>query len=230
MKCKSKYFIKFSEKILHKNKQISIKEENFYLKDSINNIDDIELTIIIPAYNEEKRLDKTLRKLIQVNYFFYFILQYFENSYTYSSRKIKYEIIIIDGGSKDKTWLIIEKNINDFPNVEITGIKLRNNLGKGHTVIKGAKFSKGNFILVMDADFHGTIKEYKFFREEFDKIKYNLMPHNYLYDENEIRRFKTKPDIIIASRFQKNVIKDLKCFIRFNLLLAGLVQKIFKYC
>ena len=54
---------------------------------SINSKDDIFLSLVFPAYNEEKRLEPALSKA--VNYF--------------SSLNIKYEIIITNDGSKDKT-------------------------------------------------------------------------------------------------------------------------------
>jgi len=89
--------------------------------------------------------------------------------------------------------------------VEIKGIKIANNLGKGHTVINGIKYARGNYILITDADGATNIKEYRYLREEFDKLKYDLPYNDNLNDEHDIKRYRPKPGIIIASRFQKNV-------------------------
>jgi len=60
-----------SEKIISKNKKIAIDFQYTPLFDSEINLDQIELSIIIPAYNEEKRLLKTISKIIYVkNYIF----------------------------------------------------------------------------------------------------------------------------------------------------------------
>jgi len=57
----------------------------------------------------------------------------------------------------------------------------------------------------MDADNAGNIKEYRYLREEFDKLKYDLPYNDNLNDEHDIKRYKPKPGIVIASRFQRNV-------------------------
>lgn len=115
-------------------------------------------------------------------------------------------MIIIDAGSDDLTWNLIEQIVDLNKNLEIIGIKIRANLGKGHAVINGAKYCRGNFILVMDADGAGNIKEYQYLREEFDKFKYNLPYNDNLNEEHDITKNRPKPGVIIASRFQKNVI------------------------
>lgn len=113
----------------------------------------------------------------------------------------------MDAGSKDKTWELVEGLVEKYPEAEIIGIKIANNLGKGHSILNGVRYSRGNYVLVMDADGAGNIKEYKYFREEFEKLKYNLQYNDNLYDEHDIKRYRPKPGIIIASRFQKNVCK-----------------------
>ena len=65
---------------------------------SKNPINDIFLSLVFPAYNEEKRLSPALEKA--VNYF--------------SSLNIKYEIIIVNDGSKDKTLDLIKNEIKKY--------------------------------------------------------------------------------------------------------------------
>lgn len=98
----------------------------------------IDISIVIPAFNEEERLPLSLRK----------ILDYFEN------RDETKEIIVVDDGSTDNTTAIITK---EFPNVNL--IKLGKNSGKGAAIRKGMLSANGNFILFCDADLSTPIYE-----------------------------------------------------------------------
>lgn len=95
------------------------------------------ISIVIPAYNEEKRLPKTLEK----------INQYF------SDKNWAYEIIVVDDGSTDNTKSIIKSapNIKTFVNPS--------NKGKGYSVRRGIGASEGDYILFTDADLSTPIEE-----------------------------------------------------------------------
>ncbi|MDD4988862.1 MAG: glycosyltransferase family 2 protein [Candidatus Pacebacteria bacterium] len=90
------------------------------------------LSVIIPAYNEEKRIDKTLRGV---------------HSHL-SKQKYSYEIIVVDDGSKDGTTKVVTA-------LSIPGLRLihyEKNWGKGYAVKKGMLEAKGDYRLFMDAD------------------------------------------------------------------------------
>ncbi len=95
----------------------------------------IEISIVIPAYNEENTISSTIESVRK----------------SFKKRNLKYEIIIVNDGSTDKTKSIIKKEKN--PQVRI--INLRKNRGKGYALKKGLLSARGNFILYMDAD-HST--------------------------------------------------------------------------
>lgn len=100
-----------------------------------------DLSVVIPAYNEEKRLPAYLKK----------IHQYFKKS------KLTFEIIIVDDGSKDNTQNIIKKmNLS-----EVKILTHKKNRGKGAAVRSGVLNSGGNFILVADADGATAIEEFE---------------------------------------------------------------------
>jgi dolichyl-phosphate beta-glucosyltransferase len=101
----------------------------------------IHLSVVIPAYNEEKRIEKTLVEVL--NYFK-------EQEYTY-------EIIVVNDGSKDKTEQIIKKY--SFKNKKLKLISYKPNHGKGYAVRTGILASKGEFILFSDADLSTPIQE-----------------------------------------------------------------------
>jgi len=96
------------------------------------------LSVIIPLYNEEKRLLKSLTKLEK------FILQ---------NKKNNVEVIFASDGSTDLTNKIIEQFIKkNKKNFKSFLVKYKNNVGKGYAIKKGLLKSKKNWILICDAD------------------------------------------------------------------------------
>jgi len=89
-----------------------------------------KISLIVPAYNEEHIIAETIEKLKKINY-----------------PKDKFEIIVIDDGSKDRTYEIAKK----FESEQIK-IFTKPNSGKASTLNFGIEKSKNEFIGVMDAD------------------------------------------------------------------------------
>ncbi len=89
-------------------------------------------SVIIPVYNEEKRITKTLLNI---------------DSYL-KKQPYEYEIIVVNDGSKDKTVQVIKKL--KIKNLRI--IDNKENHGKGYVVRQGLLNSKGNYRLFTDAD------------------------------------------------------------------------------
>ena len=94
------------------------------------------VSIIIPAYNEEKRLPKTLEA-------WKVFLQNNISDFTIT------EIIIVDDGSKDKTLEIAGLFKKYLP---VKTIKIKPNQGKGNAVRAGVKEASGDLIFIYDAD------------------------------------------------------------------------------
>lgn len=101
----------------------------------------MHVSVVIPAWNEEKRIGKTMQM----------IRNYFEQ------KGIAYEIVVPDDGSTDKTREVAKRN----GRAEVIPLTHR---GKGHAVREGVKRASGEFILVTDADLSTPI-------EEFDHLK-----------------------------------------------------------
>lgn len=96
------------------------------------------LSIIIPAYNEEDRIQSTIEKI--QNYL--------------DKQNQDYEILVIDDGSKDNTVKLVKDN---FANVQI--VKQEINQGKGAAVRRGMLEAKGDLRLFTDADLSTPIYE-----------------------------------------------------------------------
>ena len=92
------------------------------------------LSVILPAYNEEKMIEKARDTLGQV----------------LSEQDIPYEIIFVDDGSKDQTWPEIEKAAKKDNHV--AGVHFSRNFGKESAMMAGLASAGGDCCVVMDCD------------------------------------------------------------------------------
>lgn len=100
-----------------------------------------ELSVIIPAYNEEQRLPATLQSV-----------------YSYlSARGRSFELLVVDDGSHDLTVNIVDGFALDKPEVRV--LSYLPNQGKGHALRTGILQAKGDLMLIDDADGSSPIEE-----------------------------------------------------------------------
>lgn len=92
------------------------------------------LSIIIPAYNEEKRISQTL---LSIDHYL-------------SQQSYSYEIIVINDGAKDKTAEIVRKFTGLIKNLKL--IDNQENHGKGWVVKQGMLEAQGKYRIYIDAD------------------------------------------------------------------------------
>jgi len=99
------------------------------------------LSIVIPAYNEEKRLPKALDPML-----------------AYLKRKnIRHEIIIVADKGIDRTWDVVRDYAKRYRAIKY--IFNEKKQGKGFALKKGVLKTKGNFVLFADADTSTPIEE-----------------------------------------------------------------------
>lgn len=101
----------------------------------------MDISIIIPLYNEEESLEKLhdwIAKVMLTNNF-------------------SYEIIFVNDGSTDKSWKVIEALKSKSP--QVRGIKFRNNYGKSPALYCGFKAAQGDVVITMDADLQDSPDE-----------------------------------------------------------------------
>ena len=110
----------------------------------------IYLSVIIPAYNEENRLPKTLREIN--NYL---------KKQTYTS-----EIIVVSDGSNDKTVEVSRSMASEINNLKVLEFKER--LGKGFGVREGIFEAKGEYRIFTDADNSTSIDQIEKMWPEFE--------------------------------------------------------------
>ncbi|GAB0098872.1 Dolichyl-phosphate beta-glucosyltransferase [Sergentomyia squamirostris] len=108
---------------------------------SIDEEPSVELSVVVPAYNEEDRLGKMLDECLE-----YLLKKKKENS------EFSFEIIIVSDGSRDKTVEVAEKYSRKHGSGLIRVLPLVQNRGKGGAVRLGVQSCRGQYILFVDAD------------------------------------------------------------------------------
>ncbi len=178
------------------NKYWTFKDRIYYVphKESY----DYDVSIVIPAYNEQKRIQRTLEAV---------------NGY-FLSKPLSRQIIVVDDGSTDNTVGMVEDMKTHITGLSV--IAYRPNRGKGYAIRKGVEASHGKYILFTDADNSTPI-------EEFDKF-YPLLEENkvvigsrYLSDSHIIikqpwyRVFIGRFANILIRIFVLDGVKDTQC-------------------
>ncbi len=115
----------------------------------------IELSILIPLYNEEESLPELFDWLERVN------------------KDYDYEVIAIDDGSRDNSWQIISSWHEKNPRFK--GIRFRRNLGKSAALNAGFKAAKGRVVITMDADMQDNPDEIPELKRMIEEEAYDLV-------------------------------------------------------
>jgi len=92
------------------------------------------LSIVIPIYREGSHLEVLLSRIMDI----------------LVPTKESFELILVDDGSPDNTWKIIEKESKKYP--MLRALKLSRNFGKESAISAGLKVANGNAVVVMDGD------------------------------------------------------------------------------
>ena len=94
----------------------------------------LHLSVVVPAYNEEERLPRTLARLHEY----------------YESQDYPYEVVIVSDGSTDSTNELVRTFAASHPHFRL--LAYSPNRGKGHAVRTGIQDTKGDIVLFCDAD------------------------------------------------------------------------------
>ena len=115
------------------------------------------LSVVLPAYNEEQMLAKTCRTLKKI----------------LDLAEINYELVIVDDGSMDQTWKIIEETAEKDRNV--TGVHFSRNFGKEAAIVAGMAQASGNAVAVMDCDLQHPpevlVKMYRLWEQGYEVVE-----------------------------------------------------------
>jgi len=119
-------------------------------------LQDVDLSVIVPAYNEAERLPKTLKR--------------FDEYLT--AMGFAYEILVVLDGPSDNTREVMREMLREIPHLKVIDRPV--NRGKGHTVKEGMRRAAGRIRLFTDADNSTDIAHFEkmkpFFNEGYDLV------------------------------------------------------------
>lgn len=107
----------------------------------------MKLSVIVPAYNEEKTIVKVLERLQAVE-----LIQ-----------DVRKEIIVVNDASKDNTEALVLEFARDYPDLDLRYFRHEYNQGKGAALHSGIREATGDFLIIQDADL------------EYDPSEFNIL-------------------------------------------------------
>jgi glycosyltransferase involved in cell wall biosynthesis len=117
----------------------------------------MDVSIVVPLHDEEESLPELcgwIEKVVAAN-------------------NLSYEIILIDDGSTDDSWCVVETLTTVNPNIK--GIKFQRNYGKSAALNEGFKAAKGDVVITMDADLQDSPDEIAELRRMIVEEGYDLV-------------------------------------------------------
>ncbi len=170
------------------------------------------LSIVVPAYNEEKNISNAISRITKF----------------FTGKKLEHELIIVNDGSTDRTANVVEKIARK--NKRIILVNNPMNMGKGYAVKNGVMISKGAIIFMIDADLSMSV-------EEYDKLaRWNKSGYDFIIGSKRITGAKMMMPAyrkVAGALFGKlvnllivNGIKDTQC--GFKLFVAKKAKEVFK--
>ena len=133
----------------------------------MENQNNLELTILLPAYNEEENLEKCINETVK----------------TVKALEKKFEIIILENGSKDKTFEIAKNLAKKFPFIVPVHLEIATVTG---AIRKGYELAKGEIVINLDVDLAtdmSHLEELVRYAEEFD-----IVTGSRYLDKTEVKR------------------------------------------
>ena len=117
----------------------------------------LDISVVVPLYNEEESLPELVQWIDRVAR---------ENS-------LSYEIILIDDGSTDNSWSVVEELKKQY--AQIKGISFLRNYGKSAALYEGFKMAEGEVVFTMDADLQDSPDEIPEMRRMILEEGYDLV-------------------------------------------------------
>ena len=117
----------------------------------------LDISVVVPLYNEEESLPELVQWIDRVA----------------GSNNLSYEIILIDDGSTDKSWSVVETLKAQYP--QIKGLSFLRNYGKSAALYEGFKMAEGEVVFTMDADLQDSPDEIPQMRRMILEEDYDLV-------------------------------------------------------
>lgn len=101
----------------------------------------LDISVVVPLYNEEESLPELMEWIDRVC----------------TSNSYSYEVIMVNDGSTDNSWDVIQNLIQQYPTLR--GVSFKRNYGKSAALNTGFERTKGRVVITMDADLQDSPDE-----------------------------------------------------------------------
>jgi glycosyltransferase involved in cell wall biosynthesis len=157
----------------------------------------VEISIVIPVYNEEENIKELHTKLTNV------LLTITEN----------YEILFVDDCSTDNSFAILKELNNEDKRVKV--LKFRRNFGQSAAISAGFDYSKGDVIITMDGDLQNDPADIPKLLDELEKGGYDIVC-GWRYDRADtmLKKLFSRIANWLRRRFTNEEIHDSGCTLR----------------
>jgi glycosyltransferase involved in cell wall biosynthesis len=158
----------------------------------------MQISVIIPLLNEADSLPELMQWIDRVM-----------QDYKYS-----YEVIMVDDGSNDESWSVIEKLRIQYP--ALKGIRFQRNYGKSAALNEGFKAAQGDIVVTMDADLQDSPDEIPEFYNMITNEGYHLVSgwKKKRYDNTFTKNIPSKIYNAVARRSSGIKLHDFNCGIK----------------
>jgi glycosyltransferase involved in cell wall biosynthesis len=155
----------------------------------------MDLSIVVPLFNEEESLPELCDWIKRVC----------------EKHGFSYEIILIDDGSTDDSWKVVEQLSKTNPNVK--GIKFQRNYGKSAALNEGFKAVQGDVVITMDADLQDSPDEIPELRSMIINDGYDLISgwKKVRYDNTLTKNIPSKFFNGVTRKVSKIHLHDFNC-------------------
>ena len=117
----------------------------------------LDISVVVPLYNEEESLPELVAWIDRVA----------------QNNKLSYEVIMVDDGSSDNSWAVVEQLKEQYP--AIKGIRFARNYGKSAALYCGFAEAEGEVVFTMDADLQDSPDEIPEMRRMILEDGYDLV-------------------------------------------------------
>ena len=117
----------------------------------------LDISVVVPLYNEEESLPELVQWIDRVA----------------RTNELTYEIILIDDGSTDGSWSVVERLKEEYS--AIKGVSFLRNYGKSAALYEGFKLAEGEVVFTMDADLQDSPDEIPQMRRMILEEGYDLV-------------------------------------------------------
>jgi glycosyltransferase involved in cell wall biosynthesis len=155
----------------------------------------MDVSIIIPFINEQESLPELVQWIEKV----------------VNENKLSYEVIMVDDGSTDHSWTIVEqlRKINSH----VKGIKFQRNYGKSAALNEGFRVAQGDVVITMDADLQDSPDEIPGLRNMLLENGYDLISgwKKKRYDNRVTKNLPSKFFNSVTRSVTKIKLHDFNC-------------------